>query len=84
MARSKRSDKEYKPVSWQQILACLCEWTTAEKVGEKCWPHLVGQGSSNGGPSSCAVAATFQLKRMEKAGLVISSGWSPTKYRAKH
>lgn len=80
---AKRSGKQYKPVTHLQILEAVANWRTAESVGEELWPHLIGQGPMTGGPSSCAVAATFQLKRLEHAGKVISDSQRPSRYRRK-
>lgn len=83
MRAANRNGKQYQPVRWADILEAVANWRTAESVGEELWPHLIGQGPNTGGPSSAAVAATFQLKRLEHLGKVISDNRRPTRYRRK-
>ena len=81
---AKANGAEYKPVTHEQILEAVKDWKSAEKVGEELWPHLIGRGPVTGGPTSCAVAATFQLSKLEHAGKVESKG-RPRLFRAiKH
>ena len=69
---AKASGQEFERVTQADILAAVKDWRTAEDVGESLWPHLIGRGPVTGGPSSCAVAATFQLSKLEHAGKVAS------------
>ena len=81
---SKSGDIPYRPVTEQQILEAVSDWKTAEQVGSSLWPHLIGRGPVTGGPSSCAVAASFQLRKLEHAGKVKSArlnGRGPTRFR---
>lgn len=42
----------------------------ADDIGAHFWPDKIGYGPARGGPSSCAVAATWLLSRMHHKGLV--------------
>jgi hypothetical protein len=62
--------REYSPVKAIDILRALDGGPkTAEQVGEELWPHLLGRGSSRGGPSACNYTAACQLGRLRAKGL---------------
>ncbi len=67
---------EYSPVTWDDILRLIDRrgpiWSAG--IGVELWVHLHGMGPSRGGPSSCEVAANFQLGRLEKRKLVRKRG----------
>ena len=80
---AKASGAEFERVTVADILARCKDWATAEEIGWDLWPHLRGRGPVTGGPSSCAVAATFQLSKLEHAGKVRSrSDRGPRKFIA--
>lgn len=63
----------YTPVTRHQLLSAAQEGgRTSLAIGEELWPHLVGRGSSHGGPAASAVAAAFQLHKLAHQGLVYS------------
>lgn len=65
--------KTYQPVTMAQVLARLraaVRPVHASDLGGELWPHLDGRGPSRGGPSSCAVAATYMLSKLRARGEV--------------
>lgn len=61
----------YTPVTRQALLAAVATGgRTSRDIGDELWPHLLGRGSSHGGPASSAVAAAFQLHKLAHQGLV--------------
>lgn len=53
----------------------------AEEIGAHLWPDKVGYGPARGGPPSCAVAASWMLGKMRRAGLVETYQAKRTNYR---
>jgi hypothetical protein len=75
MAKSKHNHVgiEYQPVTVDEIVDAIGDGgKTTEEIGNELWPHLTG-GPSRGGPSRAAVAAAFQLAKLERAGAPICS-----------
>ena len=73
MAKTKhnRLGAEYQPVKALDILRALKDGAkSAHDLGEELWPHLIGRGSTRGGPSGCNYTASCQLGRLKKKGWV--------------
>jgi hypothetical protein len=72
MMKRNRYNVEYPAVTTDDVLAHLAKAgkCRAADIGETLWPHLIGRGSANGGPSACQYTASAMLGRMRKKGLV--------------
>ena len=63
--------KSYRPVTMAEVLAQLSASgrpISAAELGGRLWPHLDGRGPARGGPSSCAVAASYALGKLRQRG----------------
>lgn len=49
-----------------RLLRTVGNGKTAYEIGKILWPKQDGRGSSGGGPSSCACAASWQIGRFQK------------------
>lgn len=71
--KSGANGKTYQPVTMAEALEVIRAAAIpfrAEDLGGRLWPHLDGRGPSRGGPSSCAVAATYMLGKLRRRGEV--------------